>query len=178
MRACRLSPSADSEDGPLDQKGSNSVASPCKHSSKIALAFLMLLLLTGCNPSAPLLEQPDSIIVYSDGAEAKYAEGEAEYQTAYAALRDEKLCSVLERCITPYEIDAAKKEQCVEFIYEDPRSLQQGSVTREYDRILFCFSGSLSGEMVLGLNDGYQSGTYRMDDRTWPFQESQGNEGT
>lgn len=93
----------------------------------------------------------------------EYEKGEPGYQGIYAALGGKEFNTAFERAITSELIEESKQGQCVEFIYNEPQHLDQGSVTRGYDRLFFAFSGSLAGEMVLGMDGGYLSGTYRMN---------------
>ena len=45
----------------------------------------------------------------------------------------------------------------------------KAAITREYDRLLFCFNGPIAGEVVLGLDGNYLSGTYKMSSSAWPY---------
>lgn len=59
-----------------------------------------------------------------------------------------------------------KVGNCIEFIYNAPQrtrdSSEAGAVAREYGRLLFGSTGQRSGEVVLGLDGRYMSGTYKM----------------
>ena len=145
----------------------------------VCLAAAMLLCLAmvcGCaSPTAAsLLEQPESIVVYSDGAESEYIEGDHEFVAAFDRLKSTVLDpdNLLETAIDPEM--KLKEGSSIEFVYCNPQRTGEGSeetnsVIREYDRLLFLFTGPNAGEVVLGLDGRYMSGTYKMDTLIWPY---------
>ena len=147
----------------------------------IAVCFVTALLLClasvcGCtSPAAtPLLEPPVSIVVYSDGAELEYTEGDHEFVVAFGQLKSTVLNpdNLLETAIDPET--KLKEGSWIEFVYGNTQRTGEGSKTtdsviREYDRLLFCFAGPVAGEVVLGLDGRYMSGTYKMDAMAWPY---------
>ena len=136
-----------------------------------AIGFLFSV--TGCGSAGPPLDPPDSIVVYFGGVESRYAEGDCEYDAAFDSLKDTGLDTALETAVDPEMETTLKEGDCIEFVYGSPRRIsvesQNGSVVREYDRLLFCFTGSIAGEVLLGLDGRYLSGTYRMGTTTWPY---------
>ena len=128
---------------------------------------------TGCGSAGPPLDPPDSIVACSGGVEPRYAEGSREYDAAFDLLKGTRLGGVLETAVDPEMETALKEGDCIEFVYDNPRRIgvesQDGSVVREYDRLLFCFTGPIAGEVVLGLDGRYLSGTYRMSATAWPY---------
>ncbi|MBQ9002624.1 MAG: hypothetical protein IJ087_12300 [Eggerthellaceae bacterium] len=130
----------------------------------------------GCASSdvTPLLELPESIVVHSDGVESEYTEGEHEFVAAFNQLKSTALDSdnLLETAIDP-EMEL-KEGRCIEFVYGNAQHTGEGSkgansVIREYDRLLFFFSGPNAGEVVLGLDGRYMSGTYKTSATLWPY---------
>ncbi len=152
---------------------------PGKIITAVCLAVAMLMCLAaacGCtSPAAtPLLEPPERIVVHSDGVESEHAEGEHEFVAAFDQLKSTALDpeNLLETAIDP-EMEL-KEGSCIEFVYGNTQRTGEGSkgtdsVIREYDRLLFCFTGPVAGEVVLGLDGQYMSGTYKMDATAWPY---------
>lgn len=140
----------------------------------VALAVFMLAFpLVGCETAGPSLDPPDSIVVYSDGAESRYTEGDREYGAAFDLLKGTRLDVVLETAIDPETETALKDGDCIELVYDAPQRIsfesKGSSAAREYDRLLFCFTGPVAGEVVMGLDGQYLSGTYEMGTTAWPY---------
>ena len=143
----------------------------------LAVALIACLAIAcGCTPStaAPALERPESVTVRSGGVESEYAEGSREYETAFGLLKNVRLDkgNALATAIDPEM--GLKECDYIEFAYASPQrtggdSSEAGSAGREYDRLLFCFTGPVAGEVVLGLGGEYASGTYRIGSAAWPL---------
>ena len=113
----------------------------------------------------PSLEYPASIVAYSNGIESKYAMGEKGYSTLFGKVGGTRLDNLLERAVDE-EINFKEGEYIV-FLYDELQNTNRDfsdadSVSRIYDELVFCFSGPYAGEVVLGLDGQYASGTYKM----------------
>jgi len=90
-----------------------------------------------------------------------------DYEKAYDFLKGTRLDGVLETAVDQ-EV-GLKDFDCIEFVYDDLQRIETGSATREYDRLLFCFTGPYADEVVLGVDGRYVSGTYKLGTTAWPY---------
>ena len=151
------------------------VSAVCLLAAALA-AFASTLCCAGCAPldEATTLEKPASIIICSNGVETEYTVADSEYGAAFDLLKGTRLDVALETAVDPDMETSLKEGDCIEFVYDGPQhtegsSTEAGTVVREYDKLLFCFTGPIAGEVALGLDGRYMSGTYSMGVAAWPY---------
>ena len=125
-------------------------------------------------PEMMSVGRPAAIIVYSDGASSEYREGDGEYEIICKRLSHSISPDVLETAVLPDMIEEQMGSKAIEFAYDWPQhvsieSNEHVAIVREYDSLLFCFSGSLEGQVALGVEGEYRSGTYRIEGASWPL---------
>ena len=145
----------------------NSIVRAPLLAAAVLTAFIAVFSLVGCGGNTPALSRPEYILVCTNGVESRYSEGDHDYEKAYDLLKGTRLDGVLE---TAVDQEAGLKDfDCIEFVYDDLQRIESGSAAREYDRLLFCFAGPYAGEVVLGVDERYVSGTYKLGTTAWPY---------
>jgi len=151
----------------MERAFNNSIARAPLLVVALLAAFIAILSLVGCDGNMPALSRPECILICTNGVESQCSEGDRDYEKAYDFLKGTRLDGVLETAVDQ-EV-GLKDFGYIEFLYADLQRIESGSATREYDRLLFCFTGPYAGEVVLGVGGQYVSGTYKMGSTTWPY---------
>ena len=126
----------------------NSIVRAPLLAAAVLTALIAVFCLVGCGGNRPALSRPEYMLVCTNGVESRYSEGDHDYEKAYDLLKGTRLDGVL---ATAVEQEAGLKDfDSIEFVYDDLQRIESDSATREYDRLLFCFTGPYAGEVVLG----------------------------